>query len=141
MNEFQQLIVLPVDPPGGGEDVLCKSYYTPVKIIQCSQYNTPCTLRFNRGLPYSAKFSRNCNFLNFVETIFTDAVNVMPNVHNHTKNFAHKIFEVGDHSSKNTRKFGASKIWRYSIYYGMSGAILKEHNNSSAIRIQISLIY
>ena len=52
-----------------------------------------------------AKFSRICNFLNFAETIFADAVNVTPNVHNYTKNFA-----VGGRSSKNV------EILRYTIY-------------------------
>ena len=44
---------------------------------------------------------------NFAESIFTDAVNVMPNVHNYMKIFATKLFLVRNGSSKNVKKFAA----------------------------------
>ena len=40
----------------------------------------------------------------FAEKIFMDAMNVTPDVHNNYKKiFAHKIFEVGGRSSKNSK--------------------------------------
>ena len=66
-------------------------------------------------LPYSGKFSRICNF---TETIFADAVNVTPNVHNCTKFFACKIFEVGVQSSQNGKKnlyIHVPLICRYTV--------------------------
>ena len=50
-------------------------------------------------------------FVNFSETIFTDAVNITHNVHKYPKIFVRYIFEVGGRSAKNAilapRKFAA----------------------------------
>ena len=58
--------------------------YIAVDSINRCPRTTP-KLVYGKLVLYNAEFSRICNFLNFAETIFADAVNVTPNVHNYTK--------------------------------------------------------
>ena len=47
---------------------------------------------------------------NFQETIFADAINVTPNVHNYTKIFACKIFVVEGRSLKNEKTLRYTEV-------------------------------
>ena len=66
-------------------------------------------------LPYSAKFSRICNILSFVETILVDAVNVTPNGII-IRTFLHAKFSRLEVNPRKSPKLCISKTFRYTLY-------------------------